>query len=112
MVIKVSNMDIALCIVGMSIVSYIPRALPPFILAKTKISPVIERWLKYVPTSVFGSLVFSEIFINNKQVNFSLHNISLWTSLIVVVVAAKTKSLAKSIIVGLITFWLLKNYLM
>lgn len=107
-----SNMDIALCIVGMSIVSYIPRALPPFILARTKISPVIERWLKYVPTSVFGSLVFSEIFINNKQVNFSFNNVSLWTSLVVVVVAAKTKSLAKSIIVGLITFWILKNYLM
>ena len=107
-----SNMDIALCIVGMSIVSYIPRALPPFILARTKISPVIERWLKYVPTSVFGSLVFSEIFINNNQVNFSFNNVSLWTSLVVVVVAAKTKSLAKSIIVGLITFWILKNYLM
>jgi len=109
---KLSNVDIALCIVGMSIVSYIPRALPPFILAKTKISPLLERWLKYVPTAVFGSLVFSQIFISNKELNFSLSNVSLWTSIIVVIIAAKTKSLAKSIVLGLITFWFLKNYLL
>ena len=59
-----STTEIMYCILGMCIVSYIPRALPPFILARVSLSPIVERWLRYVPTSIFGALVFSEIFIN------------------------------------------------
>lgn len=97
------------CIVGMFVVSYIPRALPPFVLAKTKLSPLVERWLRYVPTSVFGALVFSEIFLNESGLNFSLTNINLIASVIVLAVAVKTKSLGKCIGVGLLAYWLLSH---
>lgn len=102
---------ILLCIAGMSLVSYLPRVLPPFILAKTRFSPVAERWLKYVPTSVFGALVFSEIFIDGDKLNFGWDNVNLIASLIVLWVAAKTKSLGKSIVVGVTAYWILKRLL-
>lgn len=104
-----TNQEILYCILGMFIVSYVPRVLPPFILAKTRLSPVMERWLRYVPTSVFGALVFSEIFISEGGLNFNLGNVNLMTSLAVLAVAVKTKSLGYSIVVGVSLFWLFKN---
>ena len=104
-----TNLEMLYCILGMFIVSYIPRVIPPFLLAKTTLSPFVERWLKYVPTSVFGALVFSEIFIDGNRINLSLGNINLITSLIVLAVSIKTKSLGKSIVTGMFVFWVLKN---
>ena len=106
-----NHIEILYCILGMCIVSYLPRVLPPFILAKTTLSPIVERWLKYVPTSVFGALVFSEIFIVNDKLNLSLYNINLIASIIVVFIAVKTKSLGKCIGTGIIVYWLLSQYL-
>lgn len=106
-----STTEIMYCILGMCIVSYIPRALPPFILARVSLSPVVERWLRYVPTSIFGALVFSEIFIDGDHLNLSLNNINLLASLIVLVVSLKTKSLAKSIVTGIVVYWLLTNFI-
>ncbi|WP_177504677.1 AzlD domain-containing protein [Anaerosinus sp.] len=106
-----STTEIMYCILGMCIVSYIPRALPPFILARVSLSPIVERWLRYVPTSIFGALVFSEIFINGDHLNLSLNNINLLASLIVLVVSLKTKSLAKSIVTGILVYWILTNFI-
>ncbi len=104
-----TTMEIFYCTLGMCLVSYLPRVMPPFILAKIKISPLVERWLQYVPTSVFGALVFSEIFLKEGQLDFSLSNVNLLASLLVLLVAVKTHSLGKSIVVGLASFWLLQN---
>ena len=102
--------EVLYCIAGMCIVSYLPRALPPFILARMSLSPLVERWLRYVPTSVFGALVFSEIFIDGDHLNLRLANINLIASLIVLAVSIKTKSLAKSIVTGISVYWLLKTF--
>lgn len=103
-----SHAEILWCIVGMCVVSYVPRVLPPLILARTQMSPFLSRWLKYVPTSVFGALVFSEIFIDGDRLNFSLQNLSLLTSVVVLWVAVKTRSLGKSIVTGIAVFGFLK----
>ena len=103
-----SHEEILSCILGMCAVSYLPRVLPPLILARTKMSPFLSRWLKYVPTSVFGALVFSEIFIDGDGLNFSLQNLSLLTSVVVLWVAVRTHSLGKSIVTGIAVFGFLK----
>jgi branched-subunit amino acid transport protein len=106
-----TSLEILYCTLGMCIVSYIPRVLPPLILSRHKIPVLLERWLKYVPTSVFGALVFCEIFTDSQGFNFSLTNINLLASLLVLVVAVRTHSLAKSIVLGLAAFWALQQVL-
>ena len=104
--------EILLTIFGMSVVSYIPRVLPPLFLSNRKIPRSVENWLKFVPTSVFGALVFSEIFVRpGYTFDFSMGNIALWASLIVTAVACKTRSIGASIVSGLASFWLLQHYL-
>lgn len=100
--------EVLYCILGMCVVSYIPRLLPPFVLARYSLPPVVAAWLKCVPTSVFGALVFSEVFINGDGVNLRLDNINLIVSLLVLAVAVRTKSLGKSIVTGVGFFWMIK----
>ncbi len=101
-----------LAIVGISLVTYLPRIAPALLFAGRELPPIVERWLKFVPTAVFGALIFSDVFIGGDGgLNFALKNINLLTSLVVLPVAVRTKSLAWSIIVGLSTYYGLSRIL-
>lgn len=100
--------DILLCIAGLFLTSYIPRVLPLAVLGNRQLPAFFRRWLKYVPTAVFGSLIFVSIFggaTDEAGFRFSWENKEFLASVIVLPVAAKTKSLPYSIIVGLLAFW-------
>ena len=106
-----STADLYLCIFGMFVVSDIPRALPFVVLGNRPMPKFFERWLTYVPTSVFGALIFSSVFLDSNGVNFGLDNISMLASVPVLIVAAIKKSLPYSIITGLAAYGMLQ-YLM
>ncbi|WP_423190017.1 AzlD domain-containing protein [Alkalibacterium sp. f15] len=98
-------------ILGMAIVTYIPRFLPILLLSKKEISPSFSRWMSYIPVSIFASLVASDIFF--WEDSFSLQpftNIKLIPSVLVLIVAYKTKSLLWSMLTGVLSmtlFWML-----
>ena len=56
------NIDLALCILGMALVTLIPRVLPVTLLAGRNLPPLLTRWLSFVPVSVtvHGQLVDAE----------------------------------------------------
>ena len=64
-------------IVGMFLVTWIPRALPVLALASRKLPDSVIHWLSYVPASVLAALVAPEIFLQDGRFYFSLHNIFL-----------------------------------
>jgi branched-subunit amino acid transport protein len=96
-------------IIFAGIVTYLPRALPLLLLANAPLPAWFARWLKYVPAAVFGALIFSEIFVRESGLNLTPNNIYLLSSIGVLLVAVKTRSLALSIAVGLLFFYLLQN---
>ncbi len=98
-----------LTIVLMGIVTYLPRVIPLLLLTNYKLPKWFELWLKFVPTTIFGALIFSEIFVRENSLNLNLNNISLLASVVVFIIALKTKSLAITILSGMILFWLLQN---
>lgn len=53
--------EIYLIIIGMSIVTYLPRILPLIFLQKLEINPFLQRFLKYIPYTVLGALIFPGI---------------------------------------------------
>lgn len=55
------DMKIFLMILGMSIVTYIPRAIPAVALDKIRISPRTQRFLSALPYAALGSLIFPGI---------------------------------------------------
>jgi len=45
-------------IIGMSIVTLVPRILPAFIVDKLEFRPWINRWLSAIPYAALGALIF------------------------------------------------------
>ena len=99
-----SSFELLLCIAGMFIVTYIPRVLPLFLFSGGTIPPRLEQWLRYVPPAVFGALVSSSVFLDNGTINTDLHNLDLIVSLIVFVIALKTKSLFQCVFWGTLLY--------
>lgn len=51
-------MNVPLLILGMALVTFIPRLLPAFIVDKIKMNKYLERFLKLIPYTAMAALVF------------------------------------------------------
>jgi branched-subunit amino acid transport protein len=89
----------------MGIVTYIPRCVPLLFLAKHRKSEKLNKWLQYIPVAIFSALIFPDIFIKNQQL--VLLDVKILISLVVFVVALKSKSIGISIMTGLGMFYFL-----
>lgn len=96
-----------LIILGMSIVTYIPRALPIIVLSKFKLPDWFLKWLKYIPVAILSALLFPQIMIFEDHVNISLDNKNLLAAIPSLLAAYKTKSLFITVLVGIISMLLL-----
>jgi branched-subunit amino acid transport protein len=54
-------MEIFVIILGMSVVTYIPRLLPVFMMDKFNLPVWAKRWLTSIPFAALGALVFPDI---------------------------------------------------
>ncbi len=52
------RIDILILIVGMGIVTYIPRALPVLFIEKIKFGDKVEKFLKLIPYTAMAALIF------------------------------------------------------
>lgn len=52
------NVEILLLILGMSLVTYIPRALPAVLIDKLRFGPKMEKFLNLIPYTAMAALVF------------------------------------------------------
>lgn len=59
--------EIILLIVGMTAVTYIPRALPAVFAGKIKFSPKFEKFLRLIPYTAMAALVFPGIISVDKD---------------------------------------------
>lgn len=94
---------IAMIIVGMAVVTYIPRLIP--ILKPIK----SEKWLKYlkfVPVSLFSALIFPDLFLDKNQ-EFVFDE-ELIAGLITIFTAWKSRNILVTMLVGVIVLYLLK----
>ncbi|MBQ6832919.1 MAG: AzlD domain-containing protein [Lachnospiraceae bacterium] len=57
-----SNPMILLLFLGMTLVTYIPRALPVVLIDKLKFNAKIEKFLKLIPYTAMAALIFPGVF--------------------------------------------------
>lgn len=95
-----TTMTMLLVILGCALVTWLPRVLP-FILVKNIVLPrIVLRWLAYVPVCILSALVIESLIdINGQIVTFQ------WLNVVALIptafVAILTKSLAKTVVVGI-----------
>ncbi len=93
---------IFLTILGMALVTYVPRLLPVWLLSSRSLPPLVIAWLRYVPVAVLAAMLFPAIVIRDSQVDLGLSNLFLWAAFPTFLVAWKKRSLFGSVIVGMI----------
>jgi len=96
-----TDQQVLLTMVGMGVVTFLPRLLPAWFLRGKKLHPFIEAWLNYVPVAVLAALLLPSLLVADGQFNLHWNNLYLWAALPAGLVAWKTRSMFATILVGM-----------
>ncbi len=105
-----------LLILGMAVVTYIPRAVPLMALSTRELNPLFMRWLEMVPPAVLAALLGPELFLRAspdgaKELFLSPNNIFLPAALITFLMGWLSRNFFATIAVGMATVALLRYYM-
>ncbi|MEG6616996.1 AzlD domain-containing protein [Peptococcaceae bacterium 1198_IL3148] len=106
-----SDSSIWLMIIGVSLVSLLPRILPVALFSRYEFPEPLKRWLSYVAPAVLGGLTAISVLAPEGTIDISIHNKYIWAFIPTLLVAIKTKSLFYSLLVGIISMALLYNFM-
>ncbi|MGC9396435.1 MAG: AzlD domain-containing protein [Anaerolineae bacterium] len=97
---------ILLTMLGMLVVTYIPRVLPLWLFTSKPLPPPVIAWLRYVPVAVLAALLLPALVITENNavptLDVSFANLFLWAAIPTFIIAWKTRSLFGPVIVGMV----------
>jgi branched-subunit amino acid transport protein len=93
---------IFLTILGMTLVTYLPRLVPVLVLSSRSLPRLVIAWLRLVPMAVLAALVAPSLFVREGRLTLDLSNIFLLATLPTLLVAWRTKNLFLSVVVGMV----------
>lgn len=91
-----------LTLIGMAVVTYLPRVFPLLALSGRKLPDVVVSWLSYVPPAVLAAMLLPSILFVEGQVMVSFDNLFLWAAIPTFVAAILTRSLFAPVVVGMV----------
>lgn len=93
-------------IIGMGVVTYLPRWLPLFFLTRRRLAPWLIDWLDFIPAAVLSALILPSIVTSGEPRHLEWIKPDLWVALPTLIFAIKTRSLAGTVVFGMILYWL------
>lgn len=96
-----------LMILGMTLVTYIPRMLPVTLLSKVKLPDTIVSILKYVGPAILASLLAPALFITDGSLNISLSNNYLLAAIPTFFTAYFSRSIFTTVFLGMFYLYIL-----
>ena len=102
---------ILLTIIGMAVVTYLPRLLPMWALSSRQLPSQLVAWLQHVPVAVLSAMLVPALLLQADQIDLGFDNIFFWASLPTLAVAIKTRSLFATVVVGAATVALARLFL-
>lgn len=90
-----------LAILGMALVTYLPRLLPVWLLSRRTLPPLVVVWLRYVPVAVLAAMLLPMLVIQEARIDLGLDNLFFWAAIPAVLVAWKTKSFFGTVLTGM-----------
>jgi branched-subunit amino acid transport protein len=98
------KLDTLYLILGMGIVTFLPRFLPMAFLTRWVIPERLRMGLGYIPIAILSAIVFPILFFNEGgEVEIQPHD--LLSAIPVFIFAWKVKSLWASVILGMLVYW-------
>lgn len=86
-------------------VTYLPRMLPLVTLSSRTLPRWFVEWLELIPAAILAALVAPALFAQAEPRVFTLGKVELLAALPTLAVAFATRSLAGTVLVGMLSFW-------
>jgi branched-subunit amino acid transport protein len=98
--------DYLLIVIGMGIVTYIPRWLPLLYLSRRGLPEWFAEWLDFIPAAILSALIFPLLVTTGEPRHLDLLRPELFVAIPTLIVAVKTRSLAGTVIFGMVLYWI------
>jgi len=108
---EVSQATIWAVIVGMAVTNFVIRALPIAALSRRSLPDWMLRWLSFVPISVMGALVASEVLRPGGVWQAPLTNPGVYAALLTALVFRFSRSFLGATLTGIVAFVALRALL-
>ena len=92
---------IFLTILGMAVVTYLPRVIPLLVLTGRRLPDVVIAWLGYVPPAVLAAMLLPSLVVSDGQLAIDVGNLFLWAALPTFAAAILTRNLFVPVLVGM-----------
>lgn len=102
--------DYLLLVLGMGIVTYLPRWLPLVLLSRRRLPDWLRQWLEFIPAALLSALILPALVTTGEPRHLTLLQPALWVSIPTWIVAWKSRSLAGTVITGMALFWVAGRY--
>jgi branched-subunit amino acid transport protein len=97
-------MSDVLLIIAMTLVTFIPRALPLVLASRMHLPAQVQQALNYVPIAVLTVIIVQTGFFSQGQLNINTENPYLWASAASLIAALFQKRLFITILIGLMSY--------
>jgi branched-subunit amino acid transport protein len=104
------GLELWMMIIGVSLVSLLPRMLPIAWLSRYEFPPKFKEWLSFVAPAVLGALTAISILAPEGQIFFSISNKYIWAFIPTMFVAIRFRSLFITLLVGILSMAFLYNF--
>ena len=98
--------DYLYLLLGMGLVTYLPRMLPLVALANRKLPQGVIDWLDFIPVAILSALVAPGLFAESASRSFDFGRLDLWVAIPTMLFAIKTRSLGGTVVVGMVLYWI------
>lgn len=102
--------ELIILIFAMAAVTYLPRFLPMYVLARMEIPRVLTLWLRYIPIAVLAALIVPGVTTVERQVYLTWGNSYFFASIIAFLVAWRSKNMMLTVTVGMGVVLLLQSF--
>jgi len=97
--------DYVLLVFAMGAVTYVPRMLPLVLLSRRKLPAWFSEWLELIPPAILSALIAPTLFAQGAPRAFAPGKPELLAALPTLLFALKYRSLAGSVVVGMLSYW-------
>jgi branched-subunit amino acid transport protein len=103
--------DYLLLVIGMGLVTYIPRWAPLFFLTRRSLPPLLVEWLDLIPAAILSALLAPALLTGGNPLKLSFMFPELWAAIPTFIFAIWTRSLGGTVVVGMALYVAAKHLL-
>jgi branched-subunit amino acid transport protein len=96
-----------LLIIGMGLVTYVPRWIPLISLTRRKLPDIFVEWLDLIPAAILSAILLPALLTAGEPRHLDFLQPGLFVAVPTFLFALKTKSLGGTVVVGMLLYWMI-----